>query len=367
MIDFIREHLLNQFQFEGTPIFVEPFGCGHINATFAVYFKSETKPPRRYILQRINTDIFQDPDGLMENIVSVTAFLRKKILAAGGNPERETLTVILTIDGKPYYRDAENRCWRAYDFIENATSYQTVERPVLFYNAARAFGKFQRLLADYPTATLHETIPQFHDTGKRFRDFCAAVQNNKAGRKELVADEIAFVQAREKDCTIVTDLIAAGKMPLRVTHNDTKLNNIMMDNKTDEGICIIDLDTIMPGSPLYDFGDSIRFGASSAAEDEKDLSKVFMKLDLFESYTKGFLSEVGSALTETELSLLAFSSKLMTLECGMRFLSDYLDGDVYFATHYEGQNLDRARTQFKLVADMEQKMDEMKAVVEKYC
>ncbi|MDD6176159.1 MAG: aminoglycoside phosphotransferase family protein, partial [Firmicutes bacterium] len=310
MIDFIRENLLDKFQFEGDPIYVEPFGCGHINATFAVYFKSETRPPRRYILQRINTNIFCDPDGLMENIVNVTAFLRKKIIAAGGDPDRETLTVIFTRDGKPYYRDAEGRCWRAYGFIENATSYQSVERPVLFYNAARAFGKFQRLLADYPAATLHETIPQFHDTGKRFRDFCAAVQNDKAGRKSLVADEISFVLAREKDCTIVTGLIAAGKMPLRVTHNDTKLNNIMMDNQTDEGICIIDLDTIMPGSPLYDFGDSIRFGASSAAEDEKDLDKVFMKLDLFESYTKGFLSEVGSALTETELEYLAFSAKL---------------------------------------------------------
>ena len=367
MIDFIRENLLDKFQFEGDPIYVEPFGCGHINATFAVYFKSETRPPRRYILQRINTNIFCDPDGLMENIVNVTAFLRKKIIAAGGDPDRETLTVIFTRDGKPYYRDAEGRCWRAYGFIENATSYQSVERPVLFYNAARAFGKFQRLLADYPAATLHETIPQFHDTGKRFRDFCAAVQNDKAGRRALVADEISFVLARETDCTIVTGLIAAGKMPLRVTHNDTKLNNIMMDNQTDEGICIIDLDTIMPGSPLYDFGDSIRFGASSAAEDEKDLDKVFMKLDLFESYTKGFLSEVGSALTETELEYLAFSAKLMTLECGMRFLADYLDGDCYFATHYEGQNLDRARTQFKLVADMEAKMDQMQAIVRKYC
>jgi len=241
-----------------------------------------------------------------------------------------------------------------------------VERPILFYNAARAFGKFQRLLADYPAATLHETIPQFHDTGKRFRDFCASVQNNKAGRKALVADEISFVQARETDCTIVTELITAGKMPLRVTHNDTKLNNIMIDNQTDEGVCIIDLDTIMPGSPLYDFGDSIRFGASSAAEDDKDLNKVFMKLDLFESYTKGFLSEVGSALTESELSHLAFSAKLMTLECGMRFLADFLDGDFYFATHYDGQNLDRARTQFKLVADMESKMNQMQAVVAKY-
>lgn len=241
-----------------------------------------------------------------------------------------------------------------------------MDRPVLFTNAAKAFGHFQKLLADYPADTLHETIAGFHNTVDRYALFEKAVAEDKAGRAALVEKEIQFFLDRKADGTVVVDAIAKGQLPLRVTHNDTKLNNIMMDNETDEGICVIDLDTVMPGSVLYDFGDSIRFGASTADEDEQDLSLVSMDLELFEAYTAGFLSEAGSSLTAEEIRLLPFSAKLLTLECGMRFLTDYLNGDTYFRIHREHHNLDRCRTQMKLVADMEHKMEDMHKIVEKY-
>lgn len=358
----VQMDVINAFQFQGEFIYIEPFGCGHINSTYAVYFKNLTTPPVRYILQKINTTIFKNPDELMQNIDGVTSHLRKK----SSNPDREVLTIVKTKDNQIYYKDQDGNCWRAYIFIENATSYQTVEKPILFYNAAKSFGKFQNLLADYDAKSLFETIPKFHNTANRYKNFEIALEQNKAGRADLVKEEIEFVKQRKADCSLIVDQIEKGDIPLRVTHNDTKLNNIMIDNETDEGICVIDLDTVMPGSALYDFGDSIRFGASSAAEDEKDLSKVYMDLQLFEEYTKGFLSEAKTALTDCEINNLALSAKLMTLECGIRFLTDYLDGDTYFRVHREGHNLDRARTQFKLVFDMEQKMDQMNQIVQKY-
>lgn len=320
----------------------------------------------RYILQAVNTTIFTDPQGLMENIQGVTSHLRKKILEQGGNPERETLTLIPTLDGKLLYEDSQGGFWRSYAFIENATCHQSVDRPVLFTNAARAFGRFQKLLADYPADTLHETIANFHNTADRYALFEKAVAGDIAGRAASVEKEIRFFLDRKADGAVVTDAIAEGRLPLRVTHNDTKLNNIMMDNDTDEGICVIDLDTVMPGSVLYDFGDSIRFGASTADEDEQDLSLVSMDLGLFEAYTAGFLSEAGASLTREEIELLPFSAKLLTLECGMRFLTDYLNGDTYFRIHREHHNLDRCRTQITLVADMECKMEEMQRIVSKY-
>ena len=366
MHEKIRNEIVSQFQFEGTFIYAEPFGCGHINSTYAVYFSRETKAPIRYILQAVNTSIFTDPYGLMENIEGVTGHLRKKIIENGGNPLRETLTVVLTKDGTSLYKDSDGTYWRAYLFIEDATCYQTVERPILFTNAAKAFGHFQKLLSDYPAEMLHETIPNFHNTRSRYAAFEKAVKEDLACRASLVSEEIQFFMDRREDGNTVVDAIANGTLPLRVTHNDTKLNNIMMDNDTDEGICVIDLDTVMPGSVLYDFGDSIRFGASTAAEDEQDLSKVSMSLDLFEAYTAGFLSEAGNSLTEEEIRLLPFSAKLMTLECGMRFLTDYLNEDTYFKIHREHQNLDRCHTQMTLVADMEKKMDKMAEIVSRY-
>lgn len=360
------EEIINKFRFDGEFLSIEPFGFGHINSTYAVYFKFVNKAPIRYILQKINTNIFKNPYELMKNIYAVTNHLKNKIIENGGNPEHETLTIIKTKNDELLYKDSEGGYWRSYIFIENATCYQVVEKPVLFYNAAKAFGKFQRLLSDFSADDLFEIIPNFHNTVSRYEDFINAVEKNISGRAELVKEEIQFVKDRQSDCGKFLSLIENGKLPLRVTHNDTKLNNIMMDNKTDEGICIIDLDTIMPGSILYDFGDSIRFGASSAEEDEMDLSKVNMVMELFEEYTKGYLSEASSTLTDVEIENLAFSAKIMTFECGMRFLGDYINGDVYFKIHRDGQNLDRARTQFKLVADMENKLDNMNKIVDKY-
>lgn len=351
------------FSFEGEPVDAKPYGCGHINDTYCVCCERAGEPQRRYILQRVNNNVFKDVPALMENMVKVTAYLRRVVIAAGGNPDRECLTLIPTKAGEPYYTAPDGRYWRAFNFIENAITYQTAAKPEHFYYAGCAFGRFQKLLADYPSATLHETIPNFHNTASRYRDFEAAVAENVSGRAAAVAEEIAFVRARKDDMGILVDKLAAGELPLRVTHNDTKLNNVMLDDVTSRPVCVIDLDTVMPGLSLYDFGDSIRFGSNPAAEDERDLSKVYCDLGLFEQYTRGFLEECGDMLTPEEIRLLPFSAKMMTLECGMRFLADHIAGDTYFKIHRPGHNLDRCRTQFKLVADMEKKMDDMAAIV----
>ena len=339
---------------------VEAYGNGHINDTYI----ADSEP--KYILQRINHAIFKNPDQVMSNILGVTEYLREKIIADGGDPNRETLMVIKTKDGDSFYKTEDGNYYRMYNYVENAVSYEAVESPEQFYEAARAFGKFQNMLADYPAEKLYDTIPFFHDTVKRFGDFETAVANDAAGRRASVEKEIEFVLARKADASVVVDAIADGRVPLRVTHNDTKLNNVMLDKDTGKGVCVIDLDTVMPGSLLYDYGDALRFGASSGAEDEVDLDKIYFDLELFEAFTKGFIEEVGDKLTPTEIELLPFSAKLLTYECGMRFLGDYLNGDTYFKIHRENHNLDRARTQFKLVADIESKMEEMKKIVEKY-
>ena len=337
--------VINSFDFGGELKEVGIFGNGHINETYCAVFSTENGL-KRYILQKMNKQIFQDPVGLMENISGVTSWLKKKILENGGDAERETLNIVNDRAGAPYLVDKEGD--------ED------------FYQSALAFGNFQRLLADYPADTLHETIPNFHNTVKRFADFKKAVEEDACGRAADVQKEIQFVLEREQLAHTLVDLLDAGKLPLRVTHNDTKLNNIMIDNATHKGICVIDLDTVMPGLSLNDFGDSIRFGASTAAEDEQDISKVSCDLHLFEVYVKGFLEGCGGALTDLEVEMLPMGAILMTFECGMRFLADHLEGDHYFRIHRENQNLDRARTQFKLVWDMEQKLSEMKSIVEKY-
>ena len=296
----------------------------------------------------------------------VTTFLRKKIIENGGDPERETLNVIPAKDGKPYYVDSKGEYWRSYVYITDASSYDQVEKPEDFYESAVAFGHFQRMLADYPAETLNETIKGFHDTRARFQVFKDTVAKDVCGRAAEVQDEINFVLAHEDVANVFGELQDKGKLPLRVTHNDTKLNNIMIDDKTGKGICVIDLDTVMPGLAMNDFGDSIRFGASTAAEDETDLSKVSCSMDLFEIYVKGFLEGCDGKLTKKEVELLPMGAKVMTFECGMRFLTDYLDGDHYFKIHREKHNLDRCRTQFKLVADMEKKWDIMQEIVAKY-
>ena len=351
------ESVIKEFEVKGEIGNITPYGSGHINDTFLA--EGET----RYILQRMNRSIFTRPNEVMENIVGVTSFLKKKITEAGGDPERETLTVVKTKDGKDYYEDAAGECWRVYYMIEDAVSYDQVESEQDFYESAVSFGNFQQLLADYPAATLHETIPGFHDTAARYQVFLKAVEEDVCGRAKDVQEEINFFKEREDVAHVLGDLLAEGKLPLRVTHNDTKLNNIMMDKETGKGICVIDLDTVMPGLAVNDFGDSIRFGANTAAEDEKDLSKVSCDLHLFELYAKGFLEGCGGRLTELEVKMLPVGAKVMTYECGMRFLTDYLQGDTYFKIHREGHNLDRCRTQMKLVADMEAKWSQMEEIV----
>ncbi|OGO80390.1 MAG: mucin desulfatase [Clostridiales bacterium GWC2_40_7] len=358
--------IVREFSFEGTYTEGQPYGFGHINDTYAVYFNKADGGSHRYILQRINHNVFKKPEELMENIEGITKYLRKAIIEAGGDPARETLNLIPANNGKSYCKDSDGNYWRAYIFIEGAQTYQVVEKPEHFYKAGKAFGRFQKLLSTYPASTLSETIPNFHNTKKRFEAFVDAVEKDIMGRAKDVRAEIEFALKRGKEMGILVDLLEKGELPLRVTHNDTKFNNVMIDDITGEGICVIDLDTVMPGLSLYDFGDSIRFGTNPAAEDEKDLKKVWMDLNLFEEFTRGFLEAAGGSLTGAELDYLPLSARIMTYECGIRFLADHLNGDTYFKIHREGHNIDRTRTQFKLVAEMEQKHDLMLQVVQKY-
>ena len=354
-----------QFQMAGEVADIQSYGNGHINDTYLVHVKNGENV-KRMILQGINTDIFQDVDGLMENIQKVTSFLREEIVKEGGDPERETLNVVPTLEGKSYFKAEDGKCYRMYKFIEGAVTYDAVRTPEDFYESGKAFGNFQSKLAAFPAEELHETIPDFHNTPVRFARFEEVVKEDKLGRAKDVQEEINFVLSRKALAEELAGLLKAGKLPLRVTHNDTKLNNIMLDEKTGKAVCIIDLDTVMPGLSVNDFGDSIRFGASTGAEDERDLTKVECSMELFELYTKGFVEGCKGRLTEAEMDALPLGAMTMTYECGMRFLTDYLEGDTYFRIHREGHNLDRARTQFKLVADMEQKLDTMKAIVAKY-
>lgn len=343
-----------------------PYGNGHINDTFLVRCQTADNTEKRYILQRMNHDIFKNPPQLMENMVHVTKYLRKKILSQGGDPDRETLNVLKTQGGADCYQDSGNNYWRVFSFIENSMCLEKVENAKDFYDSGAAFGNFQRMLADYPAETLHETIPNFHNTPSRLQDFQKAVRTGDKERAALAQREISFVLDRVREASVLTDLLSEGKLPLRVTHNDTKLNNILFDADTHKALCIIDLDTVMPGLSLYDFGDSIRFGANTGAEDETDLTKVGLDLGLFEAFTKGYLEGCKGSLTAKEIEMLPMGAKLMTYECGMRFLADFLTGDHYFKVHRGNHNLDRARTQFQLVADMETKWDEMTAIVQKY-
>lgn len=364
-INGIEQEVISRFAFPGIVEECIPFGSGHINDTYRLTCQTH-EGPRRFILQKMNKNVFVKPEELMENIKGVTTWLKGKILKSGGDVSRETLNLVDTRDGKPYYIDSAGDYWRTYLFIENATCFDVVKDENDFYQSAVAFGHFQRLLADYPAETLHETIVNFHNTVDRFKKFQAALRADVCGRASEVQEEISFVLEREKLAHTLCDLQETGELPLRVTHNDTKLNNIMIDNETGKAICVIDLDTVMPGLSVNDFGDSIRFGASTAEEDERDLSKVSCNLHLYELYVKGFIEGCAGALTDLELDMLPMGAILMTFECGMRFLTDYLEGDLYFKIHREGQNLDRCRTQFKLVKDMEEKLPEMKAIVAKY-
>lgn len=351
----------SEFKTDVTVIGCTPYGNGHINDTFLVSAQKPDGSGKRYILQAINTNVFKKPDEVMHNIEKVTSFLKSRIADS-----RRVLSLVYTNDGAAYYTDSDGRCWRLYDFVEDSICLDLPETPEDFYQSAVAFGQFQYLLNDFPVEELYETIPHFHDTPDRYEKFIKAVEADVCGRAKNVADEIEFVKDRKDFCSVLLDAEKSGKLPLRVTHNDTKINNVMLDRETRTALCVIDLDSIMPGFSVTDFGDSIRFGASTAAEDEKDLSKVWMDIELFETYAKGFIKGCGGLLSKDEIELMPEGAKMMTIECGMRFLTDYLEGDTYFKSKYPEHNLDRCRTQFKLVADMEEKWDEMKEIVKKY-
>lgn len=349
------EQALNAFLWRGTPIFWGRYGQGHINETYAVACDSG----RMYILQKINRTVFRNPEALMQNIHAVTAFLSSRTADPRG-----CLRLVPAKEDRCFFVDSAGEYWRAFPFVRDSLCLQAAETAEDFRQSAIAFGAFQKQLAAFPAATLHEAIPNFHNTVDRYRQFHAALERDAMGRAKDCQPEIRFYLSREPEAGCIVDKLASGALPLRVTHNDTKLNNVMLDYETRQALCIIDLDTIMPGSALYDFGDSIRFGAATAAEDERDLSKVTMSLELFRTYTEGFLSACGDSLTDLEVAMLPTGAKMMTLECGLRFLTDYLNGDTYFHTTREGQNLDRARTQMKLVQDMEEKLPQMKQIVE---
>jgi aminoglycoside phosphotransferase (APT) family kinase protein len=340
-----------------------PYGTGHINDTYAVTF-TDTGPPVRYILQRINHAVFKDPPRVMANIARVTRHLRAKLTAEGATDlDRRTLTLIPTKEGGVFHVDSQGNSWRMYIFIEGAQTYDEIENMNQAYEAARAFGRFQAQLVDLPGGPLEETIPGFHDTPARFDALQAAISADALNRAAEAGDGIAFANARAAIVGTLLDLRRAGRIPTVTTHNDTKLNNVMLDDATGEGLCVIDLDTVMPGLALYDFGDMARTAMRPCPEDERDLSKVVARVDLFAAITRGYLASAGAALNRDALDHLAFSARLITFEIGLRFLTDYLQGDVYFKTHRPGHNLDRARVQFAMVQSMEAQMNAMQKAV----
>ncbi|HEY88116.1 MAG TPA: aminoglycoside phosphotransferase family protein [Thermoflexia bacterium] len=362
----ILTQVSQQFQLHGTVQAIHPYGYGHINDTYLMKCNHTGAEHQDYILQRINHQVFTKPVELMRNIERVTAHLRRKIQARDGDVERETLNLVPTLDGEWFYQHSDGTYWRVYLFITAAQTYQQVASLAHVYNAAHAFGNFQELLSDFPAEELYETIPHFHHTRKRFEAFEAAVAADLLERVQYVRPEIEFIRAREAESSVLVDLIAEGKLPQRVTHNDTKFNNIMLDNETGQGICVIDLDTVMPGLSLYDFGDAVRFAANPVAEDTRDFSQVHIDLEIFDSLAHGYLDTLRETLTPLEIEYLPFSARLMTFENGIRFLTDYLQGDIYFKTHRENQNLDRCRVQLYLLADMERQFEQLTTIVAQY-
>lgn len=342
------------FRLEGEPVACTYFGSGHINSTLKV----TTDRQKEYVLQKINQYVFKDPVAVMHNAGTITDFIRKK-----DSDPRAALHFLTTHDGKFYHRDEQGEFWRMYDFV-GGFSLDTPESDEDFYQSAIAFGRFQQQLSDFPADTLVETIPEFHNTINRYQSFKQTVRENPLGRLENVREEVDFLLAREERACQLQKMREQGLLPLRVTHNDTKLNNVLLDKVTRKALCVLDLDTVMPGLSAYDFGDSIRFGAATAVEDEPDVSKMGLDLHLFEVFTRGFLEQAVS-LTELEVQMLPLGAYVMTVEVATRFLKDYLEGDVYFKTDYPEHNLVRARAQMKLAADMEEKMPEMERIVAK--
>ena len=334
-----------------------PIGNGHINATYLV--KAENGD---YCLQKINTSIFKNVEGLVNNIVAVTHHIRKKSISLGRDPMRSTIKFLKTKDGLAYTM-VNGDAYRMYHFIDNVFTIEKMEKPEHFYLSGVAFGEFANFLSDFDASSLFETIKNFHNTASRYNDFEVAVKENISGKASQVADEIAFVRERKDFTSMFVERLEDGSLPLRVTHNDTKLNNVLFDKDTEAPVAVIDLDTVMPGSYLYDFGDAIRSGATHAAEDEPNLDLVDFDLDLYKAFAKGYLEQCGKSLTSVEIELLPYASIMLTLECGIRFLTDHLNGDTYFKIHRENHNLDRCRTQFKLVSEMEKNLDKMTEII----
>ena len=350
------QHLLERFDLPEGAKTAAPFGNGHINSTFLITIEGV---PEKYILQRINSYVFVRPKEVMENMIHITEYLQDRIREEGGDPDRETIRLVRSVSGEPWVEDEEGEIWRVMLCVPDTESPQLPDDPVILEECGKAFGCFTRRLKDYPAASLYETIHAFHDTPARLRQLEDAAKADSCDRLKDVAEEMAFAREREAEAHILTDAYAAGKLPLRVTHNDTKVNNVLLDRETGKAVCVVDLDTVMPGLLAYDFGDAIRVGACSAEEDERDLSIIHLELLKFKAFARGFLKELKGTLSEEELLSLEAGARLMTFENGMRFLADHLNGDKYFKIHRPGQNLDRARAQFALLADMERHQKEM--------
>ncbi len=349
---FMR-HIIEQFPFSGNTVLCEPYGSGHINDTYRVV----TDLGAQYILQRVNTHVFPNVQGLMDNIARVTSYL-----SAHAETSREAMRLIPAKDGANFHRDADGGCWRAYDFVENSVCLQKIEVPADFYECGLAFGGFQRMMADFPAETLCETIVDFHNTPDRYEKLKRAVTTDSMNRVGGVREEIDYALSLEAEVSKLHRMRQSGDLPTRVTHNDTKINNILFDRYSKKALCVIDLDTVMPGLAAYDFGDSIRFGAATAAEDEQDLTRMRLDIALFEQYSRGFLKACTS-LSQRETDTLPLGALTMTLECGVRFLTDYLEGDHYFKIKRERHNLDRCRTQFTLAADIKRQMPKLTQMV----
>ena len=357
------EAIGSQFALRGRLVDGAEVDSGHINSTYTGVFERSNGTRQRYIFQSINRNVFKDPYGVMENVERVTRHINDKVMRNKKDLGGQTLSLFPARSGESWVEDDQGGVWRCYNFIEGCVTYDVVENTRQAHQAARAFGSFQELVSDLDAGVIRETIPDFHHTRKRFQRLMEVAEADPLGRLAGVLREVDFIRAREGMTGVLLDEQAAGRIPLRVTHNDTKINNVMIDSESDEAVCVIDLDTVMPGLALYDFGDLVRSATSPAAEDERDLSKVAMRMPLFEALVEGYLEAANDFLNDTEAGYLVLAGKLMTLEVGIRFLTDHLEGDVYFKTHRPDHNLDRCRTQLRLVECIEAQEDAMNAFV----
>ncbi|MDB4142788.1 aminoglycoside phosphotransferase family protein [Akkermansiaceae bacterium] len=353
------------FAINGSFVSGEEIESGHINTTYLATYEEEGEGEFSYILQRINEHVFKDPHAVIQNVSRVTRHINRKVLRRKKDAGGQTLNLYPGRDGKVSVQGPSGGVWRCYNFIEGCATYDVVENTRQAYEAGKAFGAFQDLVSDLPTDRIVETIPDFHNTRVRYARLIKVIEADPCGRVASVPEEIAFIREREGIVGKLLDLVDTGELSERITHNDTKLNNVMIDKETDEAVCVIDLDTVMPGLPLYDFGDLVRTATSPAEEDEKDLSKVTMRMSMFEPLVEGYLATAQGFLSPLEIELLPFSGRLISLEVGIRFLTDYLEGDVYFKVHHEGHNLDRCRTQLTLVKSIEEQEGAMTSFIKK--